>query len=70
MAHVVFSNVHNDTEVRDLDTAENKVIAQPDGEDEDPLSVYFERVEEALALRKMGGSTRESYWQCFSIYFD
>lgn len=68
-AYVIFTNVHNDTEVREIDTSENKVIAQPDGE-EDPLEAYFELVEEALSLRSLEGPTGESYWQWFRIYFD
>jgi hypothetical protein len=69
-AYVIFTNVHNDTEVREIDTPENKVSAHPDGEDEDPLAAYFERVEEALSLRVLEGPTGESYWQWFRIYFD
>jgi hypothetical protein len=71
MAYVVFTNVHSDSEVRQIDCAEGTVLPLDEGlAEEDPLAGYFPVVQEALELRKNSGVTGESYWQSFAIYFD
>jgi hypothetical protein len=71
MAYVVFTNVHSDCEVRQIDCARGTVLSLNGAvADEDPLAQYFPVVQEALELRQNGGVTGESYWQSFAIYFD
>ena len=73
MSYVVFTNVHGDTAVRDLDVLENKVIPRVEDDnpdEEDPLQPYFAIVEDALDMRRDEGPTGESYWQWFRCYFN
>jgi hypothetical protein len=68
----VFTNVHSDCEVRQIDCANGTVIPLDEAfaENEDALAQYFPLVQEALELRRNSGVTGESYWQSFAIYFD